>query len=267
MDEALRARIESVLNYTFRDPLMLERALTHASVSESRLHSNERLEFLGDSVLGLVTCEMIYRHFPSLLEGEMTKIKSAVVSRQTCAEISRQLGLEGLLILGKGMQKGAALPSSLGAAALEAVIGAIFLDGGYDAASGFVRPLVEPLVHQSASSGHQQNFKSVLQQYAQQMHDASPMYRILDEQGPDHAKCFKIGVEIGSRKFEASWGQSKKRAEQLAALNALRELGVIEDLPDGQIRLCAERVASEGGVPAGVAGAEAPAEALSDAAK
>lgn len=247
MDEGIRAQLESVLGYTFKDAELVERALTHASVSESRLHSNERLEFLGDSVLGLVTCELIFRHFPNYLEGEMTKIKSAVVSRQTCSEIAKRLGLETLLVLGKGMQKGVELPQSLGAAALEAVIGAIFLDGGYEAAAAFIRPLVEPLVHQSASSGHQQNFKSVLQQHAQQELDATPCYRILDEQGPDHAKCFKICVEIGTQRFEASWGQSKKRAEQLAALNALRELGVIEDLGNGHVRLALPKANGECG--------------------
>lgn len=249
MDEGVRAQLEAVLGYTFKDGELVERALTHASVSESRLHSNERLEFLGDSVLGLVTCELIFRHFPNYLEGEMTKIKSAVVSRQTCSEIAKRLGLETLLVLGKGMQKGVELPQSLGAAALEAVIGAIFLDGGYEAAAAFIRPLVEPLVHQSALSGHQQNFKSVLQQHAQQVMEGTPCYRILDEQGPDHAKCFKICVEIGARRFEASWGQSKKRAEQLAALNALRELGIIEDLGNGHVRLTPTKPVREDEVP------------------
>jgi ribonuclease-3 len=250
MDEGVRAHLESILGYRFKDELLFERAITHASVSESRLHSNERLEFLGDSVLGLVTCELIFRHFPNFLEGEMTKIKSAVVSRQTCSEIAKRLGLESLLVLGKGMQKGVELPQSLGAAALEAVIGAVFLDGGYEAAAAFIRPLVEPLVHQFALSGHQQNFKSVLQQHAQQAMDSTPCYRILDEQGPDHAKCFKICVEIGARRFEPSWGQSKKRAEQLAALNALRELGVIEDLGNGHVRLAPVVVPAESNTPA-----------------
>lgn len=231
------SNLESALGYTFQDPELLTRALTHASVADSRLNSNERLEFLGDSVLGLVVCEMIYLQFGTLLEGEMTKIKSAVVSRQTCAAIAKKLRLDELLSLGKGMQRGGDMPLSLGAAALEAVIGAIFIDGGYDAAAGCIRPLLQPLIDEVASSGHQQNFKSVLQQHAQQTLDTTPSYKILDEQGPDHAKCFKICVEIGTRRFDPSWGASKKRAEQMAALNALRELGVIQDLPTGTVRV------------------------------
>lgn len=241
MDDQQREFLEGVLGHRFADRELLAKAVTHASVAENRLASNERLEFLGDSVLGLVVCELIYKHYPHLLEGEMTKIKSSVVSRQTCWLIASRLGLEKALVLGKGMMRGAEsgrdLPPSLGAAALEAVIGAIFLDAGYEAASNFVRPLVEDLVQQTADSGHQENFKSVLQQHAQQSMGQTPQYRILDEQGPDHSKCFKICVEINGRRFDPSWGQSKKRAEQQAALNALRELGVIQDGAGGEVRV------------------------------
>jgi ribonuclease III len=243
MDSKQLDDLQRLSGHRFARPELLTLAMTHASVAESRLMSNERLEFLGDSILGSVVCELIFRHFPSLLEGEMTKIKSAVVSRQTCWAIAKRLGLEQHLALGKGMMRGQELPSSLGAAALEALIGAIFLDAGYDAAAGFVRPLVEPLVREAAMSGHQQNFKSVLQQHAQQTFEQTPLYKILDEQGPDHAKCFKICVEIDGRRFEASWGASKKRAEQLAALNALRELGVMQDDGNGEVRFA---VAADG---------------------
>lgn len=239
MDEQTLAQAQTALGYAFHDPGLLRHALTHASVADSRLASNERLEFLGDSVLGLVVCHRIYEKFPRLLEGEMTKIKSLAVSRQVCCDIARQLGLCRFLEMGKGMQGNGEVPSSLSAAALEAVIAAIYLDGGWQAAWNFITPLVDPLIDNAAQSGHQDNFKSVLQQHAQQMPagtGGTPVYRILDEKGPDHAKCFKISVELNGRKFTPSWAQSKKRAEQMAALNALRDLGVVEEDEAGIVR-------------------------------
>jgi ribonuclease-3 len=237
MDIAQREALQAKLGRIFSRPELLDLALTHASVGTTKTANNERLEFLGDAVLGLVVCEQIFDRFPDLLEGEMTKIKSTVVSRHTCAIIAREMGLEKTLILGKGMR--GELPSSLAAAALEAVIGAIFLDGGYDAARAFLRPIMSKLIDDAASSGHQQNFKSVLQQHAQQTQGTTPSYKILAEEGPDHAKCFQICVELAGKRFGASWGNSKKKAEQDAAMNALRELGILEDLPGGGVRLCA----------------------------
>lgn len=257
MDSQSLAAAQAALKYTFKDPALLELALRHASVAPSRLSSNERLEFLGDSVLGLITCHAIYAKHPTLLEGEMTKIKSLAVSRQVCNDIARAMGLHTFLDLGKGMSGSEELPVSLAAAALEAVTGAIYLDGGFAAAEAFVRPLVEPHIDSAFRSGHQQNFKSVLQQHAQQlpaMNGGIPVYRILDEKGPDHAKCFKIAVEIGGRRFTASWAQSKKRAEQLAALNALRDLNIVAvDDATGEVTF----TAGHGGVPAGTVNADA----------
>lgn len=237
MTDEVRQAAEKAIGYTFQDPRLLERALTHSSLAESRVESNERMEFLGDSVLGLIVSERIFHKFPDLQEGEMTKIKSAAVSRQTCAVISRELGIDEFLRLGKGMQTKDGLPQSLSAAVFESVIAAVYLDGGYEAADRFVRPLVEPLIERAAASGHQENFKSVLQQHAQQHLGETPAYRILDEKGPDHSKCFKIGVEIGGRRFEPVWAGSKKQAEQMAALNALKELGIVRPDASGVIRL------------------------------
>lgn len=237
MDQERRHNAEFIIGHRFSDAGMLERALTHTSNTENGLASNERLEFLGDAVLGMIVCELVYARFPNLREGEMTKIKSLVVSRDTCAHVARDLGLEGLLILGKGMQTNGTLPPSLGACALESVIGAVYLDAGWGRAMDFVRPLFEPIIERAAISGHQENFKSVLQQHAQQHFDRTPNYRVLDEQGPDHAKCFKVRVEIGGRCFEPCWGQTKKRAEQLAALAALRDLGLVRERDDGSLMI------------------------------
>lgn len=228
---------EKAIGYTFQDSSLLVKALTHASVTDARVDSNERMEFLGDAVLGLIASERIFSLFPNLLEGEMTKIKSTAVSRRTCADIADALGLLDLLRLGKGMRGGAPLPRSLSAAALEAVIAAIYLDGGLDAARTFLSPHLDSCIQKAARLGHQENFKSVLQQHAQQNLGATPHYRVIDEQGPDHAKSFKIAVEIDGQQYPAKWAQSKKRAEQLAALEALREIGLIEPTQDGEVRL------------------------------
>jgi ribonuclease-3 len=232
--------IEDRIGYCFKDPELLKRALTHASVAENRVDSNERMEFLGDSVLGLIVSERIYHRYPELLEGEMTKIKSTAVSRQTCAQIARRLGLHEFLVLGKGMQANEGIPQSLAAAVLESIIAAVYLDGGYAEVERFIGQHVDPLIERAFESGHQENFKSVLQQHAQQTEQDPPVYRVLDEKGPDHAKCFKVAAELAGRRFNPCWGQSKKQAEQLAALAALVELGLVEQTDDGHVRVVAE---------------------------
>jgi ribonuclease-3 len=237
------APLEARLGHTFADRALLLRALTHASTTDNRKDSNERLEFLGDAVLGMVCCEMIFELFPDELEGEMTKIKSTVVSRQTCAAIARDLALDQYLILGKGMQGQRTLPQSLAAATLESVIAAIYLDAGMPAARALLVPILTPLIRRAAASGHQENFKSVLQQAAQVRFARSPVYTVLDEKGPDHAKCFEVRVEIDGRKFPSCWGNSKKAAEQSAALAALTELGLTTD-HEGHIRILLDALAT-----------------------
>jgi ribonuclease-3 len=216
--------VEAQIGHKFKDIGLLALALCHASLSESRLDSNERMEFLGDAVLGLVACSMIFKTYPDLLEGDMTKIKSAVVSRQTCAQIAKSLNLDARIKLGKGMQSNGQLPSSLGAAAFEAVVAAIYLDAGYGAAHKFLEPILAPIIRRTHVGGHQENFKSILQQYSQRTLGESPSYLVLDDKGPDHAKCFEVCVELGTRRFPSVWGQSKKQAEQQAAILALEEL-------------------------------------------
>lgn len=246
MDPRAIQAAQAAIGHTFTRPELLKLALTHASVSEDRLQSNERMEFLGDAVLGLVVCEMLYERFPDQLEGEMTKIKSTIVSRRTCAQIASKLGLTSMLILGKGMQSGSVeqMPQSLAAAVFESVIAAVYLDAGYDAARAIIRPVLLTLIDRAAESGHQHNYKSVLQQHAQQVYNETPIYRVLDEKGPDHAKCFKVCVEVGGVRYEACWGQSKKQAEQEAALIALHELGIVAADGNGDVRVV--RVAENG---------------------
>lgn len=226
-----------VLGYRFKNTDLLEEALTHASLADDRRNSNERMEFLGDAILGYVVCEYLYQNYPDLLEGDMTKIKSSVVSRRVCAEITLSINLDGLLNLGKGMAGRPGLPSSVAAAVLESIIAAIYLDGGMEAARDFVVRQVEPYIHEAAASAHQQNFKSVLQQLSQKLLPCNPIYVLLDEKGPDHAKAFEVCIEIEGRRFGSAWANSKKQAEQQAALNALTELGLASEDEEGLVHL------------------------------
>jgi ribonuclease-3 len=223
------SRIEEALNYRFKDPALLEAALTHASYAGSRLASNERLEFFGDAVLGVVVCEELYHRYPEALEGELTKIKSAVVSRRTCAEIALGRELDVCLLLGKGMNDREQLPSSLMAAVYEALIAAIYFDGGLEAARKFILADMSEQIDQAAASQNQRNYKSHLQQYAQKHMGATPIYEMLDEKGPDHSKCFEVSVVIVGKHYPSAWGPSKKEAEQKAAFYALRDLEVISE--------------------------------------
>ncbi len=215
---------EDVLDYRFRNPQLLRSALTHASGADHRLGSNERLEFLGDAILGAIVCDLLYRKFPEYLEGELTRVKSVVVSRRTCAKISQRLGLDEFLILGKGMGTQEQTPSSVLSDVFESLVGAIYLDGGMEAARGFVVAHISPEIDETVDGTMGSNYKSNLQQAAQRQFNETPTYQLLDEKGPDHSKCFKIAAQIGPQRYTPAWGRNKKDAEQRAALNALSEL-------------------------------------------
>jgi len=213
------------IGYVFRDPTLLVAALTHASGAQHRLASNERLEFLGDAILGFWVCERLYRMFPDSLEGDLTRIKSVVVSRETCSRISEQLELIDFLIVGKGLATPSrAVPTSVLSDLFESLVAAIYLDGGVDA----VRPLVErmlvPEIEKVASGEMGSNHKSLLQQWAQRDYGTTPTYEVLEEVGPDHSKSFHVSAQIGGRRYAPAWGRNKKEAEQRAASNALVEL-------------------------------------------
>ncbi|MCA9055055.1 MAG: ribonuclease III, partial [Planctomycetaceae bacterium] len=184
----------------------------------------ERLEFLGDAILGAIVCQELFECYPGATEGELTRIKSVVVSRATCAELTQELELDRFLLLGRGVDARGQVPTSILAAVFESIVGAIYLDGGYDAARRFVLAQIQQQVQQAADSVTGVNFKSLLQQLTQRTIGCTPTYRVLDEQGPDHSKCFQVAAQLGSRGFVPAWGPSKKEAEQRAAGNALAEL-------------------------------------------
>jgi ribonuclease III len=215
---------QKAINYRFRQPELLRSALTHTSGANTRAASNERLEFLGDSVLGLVCCEQLYLRFPEYQEGDMTKVKSLVVSRRSCALISRQLGLGRFLFMGKGMSQREELPSNILADVFEALVAAVYIDGGLEPAKAFILKFLGPIIERVAEAAHAGNFKSLLQQVAQKEFGETPRYQVLDEQGPDHNKCFKIAAEINQQRYKPAWGRNKKEAELKAAMNALAQI-------------------------------------------
>lgn len=221
---------QDAIGYRFNKPELLRAALTHTSGANTRAASNERLEFLGDSVLGLVTCEQLFARFPDYQEGDLTKVKSVVVSRKTCARFSQQLGLGDFLFLGKGVHTYGDIPSNMLADVFESLVAGIFIDGGWEVAKEFVLRFITPEVERVARDAISANAKSQLQTVTQREYGGTPRYFLLDEQGPDHNKCFKVAAQVNDDRFPAAWGNTKKDAELRAAMNALAYIHG-EDLP------------------------------------
>ena len=235
MDQDSLHRIEQILGHTFSNGALLAKAFTHSSAVDNRLESNERLEFLGDAILALVICETLFERHRQYPEGELTKMKSMLVSRGTCARVARGLGLPEFLKVGKGMVSNKALPASLAAGLLEAVIAAVYLDSEFETAREFIMRMFGGLVEQVDAEEAHGNYKSLLQQYAQERYNIAPVYVLLDEKGPDHNKCFESAVIIDQQHFASAWGPNKKDAEQKAAYSALVELGVLQKVvPTGE---------------------------------
>jgi ribonuclease-3 len=221
---ALVEECEDILNYYFQNKNLLLEAITHASFTDNRVNSYERLEFLGDSILGFAVCDYLFHRFPNWLEGELTKVKSNVVSRQTCAKIGFAMGIDRILVVGKGVGSLGKVPSSLVANAFESIVGAIYLDGGIEAVRHFLLPLIEDHVAAAVAGRLDTNYKSELQQYSQKRFNVPPNYRVVDSRGPDHEKEFLVSAIVHKQTFEPAWGSNKKEAEQRAAANALAEL-------------------------------------------
>lgn len=219
--------LEERLGYAFRDRKLLEHALTHSSYAnehrESGLSSNERLEFLGDAVLGMVAADHLYRSRPDLPEGDLTRIRAALVCEESLVEVARKLELGRYLRLGKGEDAGGgrSRPSIL-ADAMEAVLAAVYLDGGI----GEARKLVRTLILDGGDMPiNGRDYKTALQELVQRETGQVLTYRLTGEQGPDHAKIFSIEVELNGTAVGAGDGRSKKEAEQAAAKAAILMLG------------------------------------------
>lgn len=215
---------ERNIGYLFQDRNLLFEAVTHASSSNTRLSSYERMEFLGDSILGFVVCEYLFQIHPEWLEGQLTKIKSVVVSRQTCARLGLELGLGDFLQVGKGIGNRGPVPVSLLANAFESIVAAIYLDGGMLPAKEFLMRFVPDQVDLAVGGETDSNYKSELQQFAQKKFGVPPTYQLLGDRGPDHEKWFNVSARLGNEVFTPAWGKNKKEAEQKAAANALAEI-------------------------------------------
>lgn len=231
---------------TFHDPEILRLALTHRSylsvTGMGPRESNERLEFLGDSVLGLVMTEFLYNFFQDRDEGDLTQIKSVVVSTSILARESERLGLERFYSVGKGVTRRRKLPVSLMANVFEAVVAAIYKDSGLEAARRFVLRNLYHQVLAVAENRHKRNYKSILQQWAQKELNVTPTYRVVAEKGPDHLKSFEVVAVVGKKKYRSGMGRSKKEAEQVAARETLKALlqekygSLAGPLPDGALQ-------------------------------
>ncbi|MDZ7344156.1 MAG: ribonuclease III [candidate division KSB1 bacterium] len=228
------------IGYRFRRIELLEQALKHRSylpqVNERRVSSNERLELLGDAVLGLVVTEALYHRFPDKEEGEITAMKSLLVSRKILARFARQLDLGRFILMSEAEERsgGRSRPSII-SDTFEAVIGAIYIDGGLESARAFIEAVVLNEIEPILNEEQHRNFKSLLLEYSQRYNLGVPTYAVRSEEGPDHDKIFTVEVRVQNRMVGVGAGNSKKRAEQSAAQNALERLQQ-NTIPDQQTR-------------------------------
>ena len=219
--------LEAVIGYRFRNISLLQNALTHSSYANERWHnsllSNERLEFLGDSVLGMLVAEYLYRNFPNRPEGELTRMRADMVCETTLASAANRIGLGNHLLLGHGEEQGGGRSrDSILADAMESVIAACFLDGGLDAALQVVRTFI--LVEVPVTKLHNADYKTELQELVQRKSGSTLGYRLVGSTGPDHAKVFEAAALLNGEEFSTGTGHSKKEAEQAAAHAGLATL-------------------------------------------
>jgi ribonuclease-3 len=223
------AKLQQVLGTSFRQPALLKQALVHSSyINENPDESsgdNERLEFLGDAVLGFIIAEKLYRECPESSEGEMTRLRAALVNGGALANIARRMGIGEAMYMGRGEESSGGRNKKPNlAGALEAIIAAIYLDRGITATRKFVLRLFEREIKEVLSKTTIRDAKSRLQEIVQSRSQEVPFYRIIDEEGPDHEKYFTVEVIIGGVALGRGAGKSKKRAETAAALAALEKL-------------------------------------------
>lgn len=218
--------LEEKLGYTFRDPSLLENALTHSSCaneSRGKLQSNERLEFLGDSILGMVVAEHLFRNHPDLPEGELTRTRAALVCEDSLVEVAQVLGLGGYLKLGKGEEAGGGRNRpSIRADAVEAVLAAVYLDGGIGSARKIIQKYI--LSKEIAGMKSSRDYKTALQELVQRESGQVLKYQLVGESGPDHDKRFFVEVLLNGQSVGRGEGRSKKEAEQMSAKSAIEKL-------------------------------------------
>ena len=222
--------LKDKIKYEFKNKVLLRKALTHSSYANEQrarhLQNNERLEFLGDSVLGFVTADYLYNQFPELPEGELTKLRAAIVCEQALYEVAKELGIDGAICLGHGEESsgGRQRPSIL-ADAVEALLGAIYLDGGIEPAREFVLSFIPKSAERARQGRMFKDYKTTLQEIVQKNCQETLEYRLAGTSGPDHDKTFDMELLLNSNVFASGQGRSKKEAEQMAAKQALALMG------------------------------------------
>ena len=219
--------LEKAIGYSFRNIQLLQNALAHSSYANERWHnsllSNERLEFLGDSVLGMLVAEYLFKTFPDRPEGELTRMRADMVCEHTLATVANKIGLGVHLLLGHGEERlGGRSRESILADAVESVIAACFLDGGLEAAAQFVRKYI--LVEVPVTKLNNVDYKTALQELVQQKKNQVLSYTLVGQSGPDHDKLFDVEVSLNGSVVGSGSGRSKKRAEQMAAKSAMEKL-------------------------------------------
>jgi ribonuclease-3 len=225
--------LEQIIGVTFRDRTLLEQALVHRSYLNENpdfaLPSNERLEFLGDAVLGLVVAEKLYHEFPHLSEGKMTKLRAALVRQETLASLAASLGLGSYLRLGRGeeVSGGRSRQTNL-ARAFEAVVGAVFLDQGFAVAADSILRLFGDQLRRITEGRLTTDYKSRLQEVVQAEQRLTPVYRVVEASGPDHDKRFVVEVMVGDTVIGRGAGRSKRMADEEAAWSAIERLSADE---------------------------------------
>ena len=219
--------LEAAIGYRFENITLLQNALTHSSYANERWHnsllSNERLEFLGDAILGMTVAKFLYQTFPDRPEGELTRMRADMVCEQTLAKVAGRINLGKHLLLGNGEEQGGGRTrNSILADAVESVIAATYLDGGMEAAQRFIEQFI--LVEVPVKKLHNADYKTALQELVQQKKNQVLSYTLVGESGPDHDKQFDVEVKLNGQVVGAGSGSSKKRAEQAAARSALEKL-------------------------------------------
>ena len=227
--------LEVLLGHVFRDKSFIFNALSHSSTKTDERPSNERLEFLGDSVLGTLLAEALYRRYPDANEGELTRIKSQAVSRATLERVALTMGLERFILVGKGVKK-KSIPSSLVGNMFEAIVGAIYLDAGLAATRKFVLRHLNVIVDEIVDDRAERNYKSLLQHYCQRELGAMPSYKVLREAGPAHGRTYEVAAVLKGEEIGLARAASKKEAEQGAARAAMIHYKAVDEKPIETVR-------------------------------
>jgi ribonuclease-3 len=223
------ADLETTLGCAFEDKSLLQRALTHRSYLNENPHQpwldNERLEFLGDAILGFVTAEYLYQHFPELKEGDLTSLRAALVRGETLAEFAQELGLGEYILISHGEEAGGARSRpALLAATFEAVIGALYLEQGVECARSLIVRVIDSRTHRILHERLDRNAKSLLQELSQGRMKVTPVYHMVEAKGPDHARVFTVEVLLSDRVYGTGQGRNKQAAEQEAARAAILQV-------------------------------------------